>query len=981
MLRHRIGQHLGLILFFASISLLLIASALPTLARSNAQPAAAVLPSPLAKIQLWVMEHTANGQQAEFLVVLIDQADLSGAEKFATKLEKGRFVYETLYQKAQSTQGPILKWLEDRGIEHRSYYIVNLIWVKADRSTATALASRPDVGRIEGNPPIRGIPEQPLGSIGPQSDQPSAVEPNITYVHAPQVWAMGFTGQGVVVGGQDTGYDWTHPALQPHYRGWNGITATHDFNWHDSIHSGGGSCDADSPVPCDDYSHGTHTMGTAVGLDSDSGGTNQIGMAPGAKWIGCRNMNQGVGTPTTYLECFEFFLAPYPVGGTPAQGDPSKAPDVTNNSWGCPFGPPPGGEGCVVDSLLAAVQAQRAAGIMTVVSAGNDGSSCSTTSDPPSYHDEVYTVGALSTGTDSIASFSSRGPVTADGSNRRKPDITAPGTSIRSSVPGGGYSSAFSGTSMAGPHVAGAVALLWSARPMLKNNIDLTEQILNQSAAHINNATCDMAGTTWPNNTYGYGRLDIKAAVDLAPIANGMLTGVVRNGNTSAPIAGASINATASPTMTGSAVTNATGVYTMPLISGVYTVSASSYGYHSAVITGVNVVSGTTTTLNITMTPTTFYTVSGVVKDALTSLPLTATITITGYPGGPILTDPATGAYSVSLSEDVTYTFGVRANPTGYGTITRVVGPLTANRIENFDLPPDLLACSAPGYTLVGVSEFFNTTITPTNWTVVNNASSAGWRFDNPGGRANLTGGAGNFAIADSDYAGLVSMDTELRSPVMNFSTLATATLKFKTDFFYYDGSLAEVADVDVSVNGASSPWTNVWRKTFNYRGPHAETIDLTSIAAGQSNVMIRFHYYNARREAWWQIDDVSMGDCQPSTLNQPALTPSTTAQSAKLGATVAYALQMDNVSSLTNTYTLTVASNWPALLSRTSIQMPPHATAGLTVSVTVPMTATVGSADEATVTMAGSNGAAHSHLTTTALWPYAIYLPVALKD
>ncbi len=89
--------------------------------------------------------------------------------------------------------------------------------------------------------------------------------------------------------------------------------------------------------------------------------------------------------------------------------------------------------------LLEAVQAQRAAGIMTVVSATNEGSSCSTISDPPAIYAEAYTVGALNTGTDTIAGFSSRGPVTSDGSNRRKPDIAAPGTSIRSSTRDGDY--------------------------------------------------------------------------------------------------------------------------------------------------------------------------------------------------------------------------------------------------------------------------------------------------------------------------------------------------------------------------------------------------------------------------------------------------------------------------------------------------------------------------------------------------------------
>ena len=201
---------------------------------------------------------------------------------------------------------------------------------------------------------------------------PATIEPGIAYTNAPAVWAEGFTGQNIVVGSADTGVRWTHNALKPHYRGWDGVTADHDFNWHDSIHTGGGICGPNSPVPCDDFFHGSHTTGTAIGAD---GGANQIGMAPGAKWIACRNMDQGVGTPARYIECMEFFLAPYPVGGNPGQGDPTQAPDITINSWGCP-----GSEGCSVNTLQAAVEGQAAAGIMMVVAAGNSGSSCSTLS-------------------------------------------------------------------------------------------------------------------------------------------------------------------------------------------------------------------------------------------------------------------------------------------------------------------------------------------------------------------------------------------------------------------------------------------------------------------------------------------------------------------------------------------------------------------------------------------------------------------------
>ncbi|MDQ6655914.1 MAG: S8 family serine peptidase, partial [Verrucomicrobiota bacterium] len=388
--------------------------------RTRDQDATAV-----AKIAPWVLEQTANGKEAEFLIILSEQADLSGADALPTKDEKGRYVRDVLWKQAERTQGPLLTWLSEQKVEHRSYYIVNMIWAKGARDLALSVAARPDVLRIEGNPRIRNIPDPlPVENeevSAPNANTPATVETGIAYTRAPEVWATGFTGQGVVIGGADTGYRWTHAALKGKYRGWDGTNANHDYNWHDSVHSGGGTCGPNSPQPCDDNGHGTHTIGTTVG---DDGAGNQVGMAPGAKWIGCRNMDQGNGTPTTYIECMEFFLAPYPVGGTPAQGDSTKAPQVTTNSWGCPPS-----EGCSVTSLQQAVEAQRAAGITMVVAAGNSGSSCSTVSDPPSFYDAVFTVGALSTGTDNIASFSSRGPVTADGSMRRKPDISAPGTS------------------------------------------------------------------------------------------------------------------------------------------------------------------------------------------------------------------------------------------------------------------------------------------------------------------------------------------------------------------------------------------------------------------------------------------------------------------------------------------------------------------------------------------------------------------------
>src|SRR5262249_26917303 len=239
------------------------------------------------KIAPWVIEHTATGQQAEFFVVLTDQADLRPAANLRTKTQKGRFVYQTLLEKAQSTQRPILQWLRERNIEHQSFHIVNAILVKGTRDVAQALAGRPDVARIEGNPHIQNQLPQPeadeASSQSASGKRPATIEPGIQYVHAPDVWALGFTGQNIVVASCDSGVRWTHDAPKPPYRCWVGKNADHYYNRHASIHdSVGNVCGNDSPFPCDDRGHGSHTTGTMIG---DDGAGNQIGMAPGAKWI------------------------------------------------------------------------------------------------------------------------------------------------------------------------------------------------------------------------------------------------------------------------------------------------------------------------------------------------------------------------------------------------------------------------------------------------------------------------------------------------------------------------------------------------------------------------------------------------------------------------------------------------------------------------------------------------------------------------
>jgi subtilisin family serine protease len=461
-----------------------------------------------AKVDPWVAETAAEGE-TEFLIFLHEQADLSGAAAWHTKEAQGAYVYRQLTETAQRTQGALIADLQARGLEYRPYWIANMIWARGDLQAVQRLAERSDVTHLYANPTVRlQEPHEasPLALLAPE-----AVEWNISQVNADDVWALGYRGQGAVVGGQDTGYDWDHPALINQYRGWNGSTADHNYNWHDAIHANnrGSDCGFNSPVPCDDNNHGTHTMGTMVG---DDGGVNRIGMAPGARWIGCRNMEEGWGTPTTYAECYQWFVAPTDLNN--ANPRPDLAPDVINNSWACPPA-----EGCTDPNvLLTVVENVRKAGILTAHAAGNEGTACSTVGNPAAIYEASFTVGATDN-TDSIASFSSRGPVTVDGSNRLKPDVSAPGVNVRSSIPGTGYSFK-SGTSMAAPHVAGLVALLISASPALAGQVDKLESIIQYSALpRTASQTCGgVPGTNIPNNTYGWGRIDALAALRSAVI-------------------------------------------------------------------------------------------------------------------------------------------------------------------------------------------------------------------------------------------------------------------------------------------------------------------------------------------------------------------------------------------------------------------------------------------------------------------------------
>ncbi|MEO6037385.1 MAG: S8 family serine peptidase, partial [Saprospiraceae bacterium] len=292
-----------------------------------------------AKVEPEIRAALEHGQTANYLVIFQEQADLSPARQLTTKTAKGHYVYQKLVETAARSQVNARRLLTEAQASANSFYLVNAIAVEhAGPELTRHLAALPEVSHICLDPdiPFHG----PVAAEPAPANDRSTIEWGVEKIHAPAVWSLGYTGQGITVGGEDTGYDWQHPALKPHYRGLipQTGTANHNYNWHDAIHensalsdtSNSNPCGLNLPMPCDDNSHGTHTMGSMVG---DDGQGNQIGVAPGAKWIACRNMERGNGTPSSYIECFQWFLAPTNLANQ--SPDPDKAPEVINNSWYC----------------------------------------------------------------------------------------------------------------------------------------------------------------------------------------------------------------------------------------------------------------------------------------------------------------------------------------------------------------------------------------------------------------------------------------------------------------------------------------------------------------------------------------------------------------------------------------------------------------------------------------------------------------------
>lgn len=756
-----------------------------------------------------------------YLIYFREKADLSPAYEMDWEA-RGQFVMQALQETAERSQREVRAYLDAQKAEYQVFWIDNVIVVReSGHNTFSALTTEfPEIEALRARrQPMLHEPED-ISSILATL----AVEPNLSHVNADDVWGMGYAGQDIVVANIDTGVRYTHDALVNQYRGnLGGGNFDHNYNWWDPYDG--------TTTPNDFHDHGSHTMGTMVG---DDGGANQIGMAPQATWIACQSFEGGSSdVDASLLECGQFMAAPWDLTGANPNAD--LRPHVVNNSWGdCGQTYDPWYEGVL--------SAWHAAGIYPVFSNGN-ASNCSYSSPPglntvgnPARSGNVTGVGSTGNSNGAYATHSNWGPtdnldtINPRGYANLKPQVLAPGTNR--SAYGTSTDSTYggmTGTSMSAPHVAGLVALMWSAAPCLIGDYATTETIIEETATPIPYASGngDEGPGNVPNHATGWGEINAQAAVEAAlqVCGDSILTGTVTDAATTAPLQGARIEAS-NATETRVTTTDANGLYTMSLFSDTYTVTASLFGYQPSTTSGVELTTGMTTTLDVPLTMANWYTVEGYVTDSATGWPLYASIAIDGFLGDPIWTDPVTGFYSVSLPEGVAYTFNVAAWVAGYLPEAVTVGPLTGDLTQDIELDANTGSCTAPGYVL-GVAPFlaenFDSVTAPAlpdGWTeVIVSGTTPDWATrtstSHPSGQ--LPRSAPNLAFFNSYSVSSGSIRMQRTSGV-DLSALSSAQVFI---WMYHDTGYTGNADrlqVQASTDNGVT-WNNVGAAINRYDG------------------------------------------------------------------------------------------------------------------------------------------------------------------
>jgi len=802
------------------------------------------------------MEDTGPTDTLKIFVVMKEQLDLRASLAEAEQDGGGKTlrhyrVITGLQDIADRTQEPIHTVLQNgKNLKllksFKSFWIVNAFAVEVSPAFIEILQNQPEIGSIYLDMPIALI--EPVGKSGPVSAAGKGIENGITLSRAPELWALGVDGAGALACDQDTGADGTHPAFASR---WRGLDAGVDPSaaWFDPLEN------ETFPTESTWNDHGTHTLGTIVG---DDGAGNQIGMAPGAKWIGAKTVDTGGDIFSDAVEAFQWMADP---DGNPATTE--DVPDVCNNSWGLSqsyYG------SCQTDFNLA-IDAAEAAGVVVIFSAGNEGPSSQSLRSPGNriasdYN--VFAIGALEQDGTTIADFSSRGPSDCDGATI-KPEITAVGVDVRSAMPGGGYQ-LMSGTSMSGPHVSGAVLLLRGAFP--EATPDEIKMALYFTAQDL--------GATGEDNIFGMGKLDVYEAyfflldyfvnsdgqLDVAPAftCEDTVEIAVKDSDLTGPTVDVSVWSDSDPTgkTVTLPVTDREGIY-----EGSIAIVSASAGpqqllvQHGDALTveyidaddgngNTNVAKQTASFIDCL--PPVFLglqqalpgdnTVTLTWNAATDDTPVTYNIYRASESGGQIFTQPlAQTSDTEYLDEDV-------VNLTTYYYVVRAA--------DQFDLE-DANLVELPG-TPVGPVVIWEEDWRAKylhEWEIVDGYNDgATWTVENPGSRSSTLMDS-RFMIADSDYYGWCDMDEQLISEAIDVEGYTDVFLRFASNFVVWSD---EIGDVDVKRNGGS--WENVYRESGDDR---EEMIDVDLDQEDLTSLQIRFHYYDAYFEYYWMVDDIQV--------------------------------------------------------------------------------------------------------------------------
>ncbi len=443
--------------------------------------AAALSGGTLSDAMMKKLQEASPDQPIKALVWMKHQANLENVRGYKAR-------ENLLKETARTSQMDLIQFLQAKGVEeYKSFWLVNMMYIKATPEVIVNIAKRSDVALVDIVRKRHII--QPKKSLKPYPKNGKTVEWNIDKIRADSVWAQyGLSGDGVIVGTMDTGIDPDHPALAGNFSG----------HFFDAVNG--------RTTPYDDHGHGTHVAGIIAGGDGPGPFQNDIGIAYNAQIASAKAFDAGgTGEDDDIIACFQWFVS--------LKVDSGVNIKVVSNSWGS--------TDQTDTTFLPYVRAWREFDIIPVFANGNSGPSSGSAGTPGNFPN-VIGVGATNIN-DQVANFSSRGPApdqypwsdttlwSRPDWNYVKPDISAPGENIRSSVPGGNYES-WDGTSMATPHVTGVIALMLEMNPSLDYET-VYDILTNYGVDHP-------AGNTYPNNDYGWGRLDALLAIENTPTLN-----------------------------------------------------------------------------------------------------------------------------------------------------------------------------------------------------------------------------------------------------------------------------------------------------------------------------------------------------------------------------------------------------------------------------------------------------------------------------